>query len=232
MELSRPQLDVGFFTNKIDEMKAFYGEKLGLAFESIMPVGGGLKQHRYLANGSVIKLMESAEQLPPRRAGGYATLVIATPKVSAPEVLHDPDGNTVELVPPGRNGVTQIEVRLGVTEAADYENFYIKGCGAKSIGGNRYQVGETIFTPFADAGATRAPAQLFANPMEAVKSMAALGIRYVTIQVRNCDAAYKELTDAGASQTVTPINFGTVARIAFVRDPDGNFVELAQRPPS
>ena len=38
MELARPQLDVGLFTNKLEEARAFYGEKLGLQFESILPV--------------------------------------------------------------------------------------------------------------------------------------------------------------------------------------------------
>jgi lactoylglutathione lyase len=62
--------------------------------------------------------------------------------------------------------------------------------------------------------------------------MAALGIRYVTVQVRNCDEAFRALTSGGASEAVAPTNFGTVARICFVRDPDGNFVEISQRPPS
>jgi catechol 2,3-dioxygenase-like lactoylglutathione lyase family enzyme len=232
MELARPQVDVGLFTNNIDTMKGFYGETLGLAFESILPVGGGFRQHRYLANGSVIKLMDSRDPLPRRHPGGYETLIIATPKVSTPEALFDPDGNTVELVPPGRDDVTQIEVRLGVTDLDAFEDFYLKACGAQAIGGNRYKIGETIFAPFRDPGATRAAKKSFANPLEVVKEMAALGIRYVTIQVRNCDEAFKQLTSGGATEAVAPANFGNVARIAFVRDPDGNFVELGQRPPS
>jgi predicted enzyme related to lactoylglutathione lyase len=232
MELARPQVDVGLFTNNIDKMKAFYGETLGLAFESILPVGGGFRQHRYLANGSVIKLMDSRDPLPRRHPGGYETLIIATPKVSTPEALTDPDGNTVELVPPGRDDVTQIEVRLGVTSVDIHEDFYLKACGAQAIGHNRYKIGETIFAPFRDPGAERAPKKAFANPLEVVKSMAALGIRYVTIQVRKCDDAFKQLTSAGATEAIAPVNFGDVARIAFVRDPDGNFVELGQRPPS
>jgi len=232
MELARPQVDVGLFTNNIDEMRSFYGEKLGLAFESIMPVGGGFRQHRYLANGSVIKLMDSRDPLPRRHPGGYETLIIATPKVSQPEVLSDPDGNTIELVPPGRDDVTQIEVRLGVTDVGTHEDFYLKACGAVSIGGNRYKIGDTIFAPFHDPGASRAAKKSFANPLEVVKEMAALGIRYITIQVRKCDDAFKQLTSGGAVEAIAPVNFGEVARIAFVRDPDGNFVELGQRPPS
>jgi catechol 2,3-dioxygenase-like lactoylglutathione lyase family enzyme len=231
MELARPQVDVGIFTNNIDEMKAFYGDTLGLAFESILPVGGGFRQHRYLANGSVIKLMDSRDPLPRRHPGGYETLIIATSKVSTAEVLTDPDGNTVELVPPGRDDVTQIEMRVGVTNVDAYEDFYLKACGAKPIGGNRYKIGETIFAAFRDPGAQRAKVAPFANPLEVVKAMAARGIRYVTMQVRDCDGAFKDLTAAGASEAVRPANFGTVARICFVRDPDGNFVEISQRPP-
>ncbi len=82
IELKRPQVDVGLFTNRINEMKAFYGDNLGLQFESVLPVGGGFTQHRYVANGSIIKLMESRDPLPRRHPGGYETLIIATDRVS------------------------------------------------------------------------------------------------------------------------------------------------------
>lgn len=66
--------------------------------------------------------------------------------------------------------------------------------------------------------------------MEAITAMAGLGIRYITLGVKSCDEAFKEATAGGGSVAVAPVNFGTVARICFVRDPDGNFVEIAQRP--
>lgn len=78
MELNRPQVDVGLFTNRINEMRAFYGETLGLQFESELAVGGGFKQHRFIANGSIIKLMDSRDPLPRRHPGGYETLMIAS----------------------------------------------------------------------------------------------------------------------------------------------------------
>lgn len=96
MELARPQLDVGLFTNKLEEAQAFYGEKLGLQFESILPVGGGFNQHRYLSNGGVIKLMHSRDPLPARRPGGYLRSIIASPRVTAPQTLLDQDGNNAE----------------------------------------------------------------------------------------------------------------------------------------
>ena len=85
MELAKPQVDVGLFTNQLEAMQAFYGEKIGLQFESVLPVGGGFRQYRYLCNGSVIKLMHSRELLRPRRPGGYETLMIATPKATGAE---------------------------------------------------------------------------------------------------------------------------------------------------
>lgn len=232
IELKRPQVDVGLFTNRINEMKAFYGDNLGLQFESVLPVGGGFTQHRYVANGSIIKLMESRDPLPRRHPGGYETLIIATDRVSQPEAINDPDGNTIELVPPGRDEVTQLGIRLGVSDVDLFGDFYTKAAGATSIGHNRYMIGETIFGVFRHplARATR-PAPL-ADLMGAVKTMAALGIRYVTIQVMNCDAAFQALTGGGAAVAVNPATFGNVARVSFVRDPDGNFIELAQRPPS
>src|SRR5260370_12223823 len=108
VELARPQVEVGIFTNTIEELKAFYGETLGLAFESLLPVGGGFRQHRYLANGSVIKLMESREPLPRRHPGGYETLIIATPETSTPESLTHPDRNKLVILPPAQDDVTHI----------------------------------------------------------------------------------------------------------------------------
>jgi predicted enzyme related to lactoylglutathione lyase len=232
MELNRPQVDVGLFTNRIKDMKAFYGDNLGLPFESELPVGGGFVQHRFVANGSIIKLMDSRERLPRRHPGGYETLIIATNRVTQPEALNDPDGNTIELVPPGRDDVTQLEVRLGVSDQAQFGEFYTAAAQAVAIGDNRWRIGETIFATFRHPLARAIKPAPVADAMALIKAMAALGIRYVTLQVKNCDAAFQEMTAAGASVGVAPANFGTVARIAFVRDPDGNYIELAQRPPS
>jgi hypothetical protein len=60
MELAKPQVDVGIFTSNLEAMQTLHGDRLGLAFESILPVAGGMRQYRYLANGSFIKLMHAA----------------------------------------------------------------------------------------------------------------------------------------------------------------------------
>ncbi|MGH9344440.1 MAG: VOC family protein [Terriglobia bacterium] len=233
MDLAKQCVDVGIFTNNLEAMQAFYGDRLGLQFESVLPVGGGMRQHRYLANGSVVKLMHSRDPLKPRAAAGYNRLVIADSKVPSPQTLSDPDGNTVELVPNGHNGVNQIEVHLAVSAPAAYDRFYLEAVGAIRLGAGRYKIGETIFSiEKSNEAKSSGPAAPFKNALEVVQAMAALGMRYVTMQVRNCDAAHQSLLAAGASEAVAPSNFGTVARICFVRDPDGNFVEISQRPPN
>jgi catechol 2,3-dioxygenase-like lactoylglutathione lyase family enzyme len=230
MELAKQTVDVGIFTNNLEAMQDFYGKTLGLPFESVMPVGAGIKQHRYLANGSVIKLMHTTEPLARRHPGGYETIMIASSTVKIPRFLPDPDHNTVELIPAGHDDVTQLEIRVGVTEPELFADFYTKALGATAIGDNRFKIGETIIAVFHEPETHKAPPLPFANALEVVKGMAGLGIRYITLGVKDCDASFSALKSAGAHEALAPVNFGTVARIAFVRDPDGNFIELAQRP--
>lgn len=230
MDLAKQTVDIGIFTNNIEAMQEFYGKTLELPFESVMPVGGGIKQYRYLANGSVIKLMHTADPLPRRHPGGYETIMIASKSAKIPRFLPDPDHNSVELIPPGRDDVNQLELRVGVTDPEVFAAFYTKALGAAPIGENRYKIGETIIAVFHEPETKHAPAAHFANALEVVKGMAGLGIRYITLGVKDCEAAFAALKSAGAAEALAPVNFGTVARIAFVRDPDGNFIELAQRP--
>ncbi|HEX4210212.1 MAG TPA: VOC family protein [Candidatus Binataceae bacterium] len=230
MELARQTVDVGLFTNQLAAMQRFYGEELGLQFESVLPVGGGYKQHRYLANGSVIKLMHTEEPLPRRHPGGYETIMIASSKVAGSRAFADPDDNTVELIPTGQDDVTQLEIRLGVKNTDAFGEFYTRALGATAIGHDRYRIGETIVGVYHEPEIRPQASAAFANAMDVIKAMAGLGIRYITLGVTSCDDAFSQATAGGAAAAVSPVNFGTVARICFVRDPDGNFVEIAQRP--
>jgi lactoylglutathione lyase len=49
-------------------------------------------------------------------------------------------------------------------------------------------------------------------------------------KVDDCDAAYDELVTAGATSDVPPTDRPWGQRTAYVRDPDGHLVELAQDP--
>ncbi len=230
MDLARKTVDIGIFTNNLEGMQEFYGKTLALPFESVMPVGGGYKQHRYLANGSVIKLMHTAEPLPRRHPGGYETIMIASTEAKTPRFIPDPDRNSVELIPTGQDDLTQVELRVGVSDPDAFATFYTQALGATPIGGNRFKIGETIIAVFHEPETKKRVLAPSANALDVIKGMAGLGIRYITLGVKDCDAAFAALKGAGAEVALAPFTFGTVARVAFVRDPDGNFIELAQRP--
>ncbi len=60
--------------------------------------------------------------------------------------------------------------------------------------------------------------------------MAAVGFRYLTIQVRDCAAEYRRVMakDVNLGVALTA-GAGPLAGIFMVRDPDGNWVEILQR---
>jgi lactoylglutathione lyase len=228
MELAKRFLDVGVFTNRIDEMRAFYGERIGLPFEELLPVGAGVRQYRYGLLGSVFKLNHIRESLPPRTPGGYQRVAISDLRAT-PSTLRDPDGNEIELVARGERGIAQIEIHLGVTDVDAFEHFYGDALQAERVGAGRFKLGETIVSFERDPAAVRAEKSGSASAVEVIGAMRAVGMRYITVQVRDCDREHRRLTSMGVWEGAAPVTLGAVARISFIRDPDGNFIEVSQR---
>jgi catechol 2,3-dioxygenase-like lactoylglutathione lyase family enzyme len=229
VELAKRFVDVGIFTNRLDEMRAFYGERIRLPYEELLPVGGGVRQYRYGLLGSVLKINHSRDPLPPRIAGGYRMLSISDPRTPMPLPMQDPDGNDVELVPTGHRGVNQIEIQIGVTDEAALEKFYAEALQADRLAANRYKLGETVISFKHDPAAARAPKAQFATATDVIASMRAVGMRYITVQVRDVDAEHRRFMSMGVREGAAPVSLGAVARISFIRDPDGNFIEISQR---
>ena len=90
MQLAKRFVDVGIFTNRLDEMRAFYGERIRLPYEELLPVGGGVRQYRYGLLGSVLKINHSRDPLPPRIAGGYRMLSISDSRTPMPIARNTP----------------------------------------------------------------------------------------------------------------------------------------------
>ena len=229
MELAKRFVDVGIFTNRLDEMRAFYGERIRLPYEELLPVGGGVRQYRYGLRGSVLKINHSRDPLPPRIAGGYRKLSISDPRTPMPMPMQDPDGNEIELVPTGQRGVNQIEIHIGVTDETAFEHFYGDAMQAERLGAGRFKLGETLISFQRDAAAVRAAKSSSASAAEVIASMRAVGMRYITVQVRDVDAEHRRFMSMGVWEGAAPISLGAVARISFIRDPDGNFIEISQR---
>lgn len=229
MELAKQFVDVGIFTNRIDEMRAFYTERIHLPYEELLPVGAGVRQYRFGLLGSVLKINHSREPLPPRKPGGYQRLTISDPNTLTPSVLCDPDGNHIELVTAGEGGVKQIEIHLGVTDEAAFARFYADALEAERLDARRFKLGETIISFAHDREAVRAESSAPASATDVAASMRAIGMRYITVQVRDCDREHRRLTAMGVWEGAAPLTLGAVARISFIRDPDGNFIEVSQR---
>jgi hypothetical protein len=204
MELAKRFVDVGIFTNRLDEMRAFYGERIRLPYEELLPVGGGVRQYRYGLLGSVLKINHSRDPLPARVPGGYRMLSISDPRTPMPLPMQDPDSNDIELVPTGQRGINQIEIHLGVTDEAAFETFYAEALQAERLAAGRFKLGETVISFHRDPAAIRAPKAQSASATDVVASMRAVGMRYITVQVRDVDAEHRRFKSMGVWEGATP----------------------------
>jgi len=229
MELAKRFVDVGIFTNRLDEMRAFYGERIRMPYEELLPVGGGVRQYRYGLLGSVLKINHARDPLPARIAGGYRKLSISDPRTPMPIPMQDPDGNDIELVPTGNRGVNQIEIHIGVTDEVAFDHFYGDAMQAERLAAGRFKLGDTIISFRHDPAAILAQKSATASAADVIASMRAVGMRYITVQVRDVDAEHRRFMSMGVWEGAAPVSLGAVARISFIRDPDGNFIEISQR---
>ncbi|MEO8025671.1 MAG: VOC family protein, partial [Bryobacteraceae bacterium] len=146
----------------------------------------------------------------------------------------DPDGNAIEIVelPAGAEPALLQRAAIGLT-VGDVEKsraFYGKLLGLAEQptqdlpnGGTKYSymAGPTVIKFW------QAPANA---PKKTGGPQEAIGFRYFTFMVKDADAAQKWLTEAGAKIVMPPTDFGRLARILFIADPDGNFIEFAAPP--
>ncbi|HKC52635.1 MAG TPA: VOC family protein, partial [Myxococcota bacterium] len=173
--------------------------------------------HRLGLNGSVLKINHSREPLPDEPPAGYRELAIARAGISAPRALVDPDGNRVVLVPESDASGSRIALGLGVRDPAAFRAFFGRALGLEPAGENGFRCGDSLlrFAAAADA--------------KPVGRMTGPGYRYFTIQVFDVDAEHAGIVARGGIEGRAPLTLGSVARISFVLDPDGNWIEISQR---
>ncbi len=217
MRLAKNFLDVGLQTNNLEPMLRFWQGEAGLAFEEMLPTGGGNRQHRHSLNGAVLKLNHARDPLPEGNPSGYRELLIAREGVSEPRRLTDPDGNTVTLVPPGFRGISSAGVRLAVTSLAESLAYYVEALEWQQDGPAAVRCGETLLLLEEDPAAPP------------TGDMRGVGYRYLTVQVWDCDLEHRGVLARGGTEGRPPITLGTTARFSFVRDPNGNWLEISQR---
>ncbi|HKU37551.1 MAG TPA: VOC family protein [Polyangiales bacterium] len=217
MQLAKKQIDVGLYTNETEAMLEFWQTQVGLRFEELLPLGQGVRQHRHAMNGSVLKLNSVRDPMPPAKPSGYRELWIASVDVAETATLWDGDGNGIRLVLPGYSGVNGIALKLVVSSAARFHDFYGRVMQLQPAAKNTYRCGDSLLM-FEEA---RQVAQ--DSPLRAK------GFRYFTIQVLDVEREHANLLQRGAAEGLAPVTLGQTARISFIRDPDGNWIELSQR---
>jgi glyoxylase I family protein len=152
----------------------------------------------------------------------------------------DPDGNALEIVglrsAPGDKLKTRVQIGLTVSDVQRSRRFYGELLGLKeepemklpasmnTLGNVRYgfQLGATTIKFWSKGELptkTGAPSRY-------------TGIRLMTAHVESVDATCAELVKRGVEIRVQPHDFQGLARVMFVADPDGNWIEFASPLPA
>jgi catechol 2,3-dioxygenase-like lactoylglutathione lyase family enzyme len=220
MQLAKNVIDIGLSTNNLEPMLRFWQQEAIVRFDHVLPVRRGQKQYRHDEQGSVIKLNHHVEPLPEAAPSGYRELIMARESLQEPRRMVDPDGNNVQLVPRGYDGVTQLAVAMGVRSLGEHRRFYGDFLGFAEQSWSRgpaFRLGDSLLLLWEDRAATVDPIRQ------------ARGWRYITLQVAEIDAVHAELRSKGVREGLAPITLGDVARISMILDPDGNWIELSRR---
>jgi catechol 2,3-dioxygenase-like lactoylglutathione lyase family enzyme len=218
--LARPTFDVCVHTNNIVDMQRFWEHDVGLAYEGTLIIRDDLIQHRMRVGDSVIKINHYRHPLPPAVRSGYQNVLIARDGVVRTRTRTDPDGNRMTEIPAGDFGIVDLGVVLHARDVTATRRFYERRLGLDAEGGDtvHVRVGRSRVIVLPDPHARINP------PIQG------RGWRFLTLPVVNVDNAFaRAVTSTSEYPGIPPRQLGELARYAFVRDPDGNWVELSQR---
>jgi lactoylglutathione lyase len=220
--LAKDCLDIGVFTNRLDAMLAFWQDTVGLTFDHMLPLGGGVRQHRHDFETAILKLNHTRTELAPRSCGGYLRLVIGKAGLAEAADLADPDGNPVRLVPKGQGGIDHWAIEVATASKDRFFHHYETCLGLPRDASFPLAVrcGRSLIIGIEDPEA--------AEDTDSAEMMR-LGYRYTTMQVFKVDTVHGQAVARGAQEGAAPITLGETARISFLKDASGNWMELSQR---
>lgn len=256
MEMLKPTLDVGIIVSDIDKAKEFYGTTLGLKLAGTLPMPDGNTMYRYQAGTATLKVRTAPRpaKYPAgvRDAIGFRLLTLYVDDLSgilkrwtsagnpAPQMLGndtftfiaDPDGNPIELVK-AAPGADKIAIGLTVSDVERSRAFYREVLALSEEKPEKVALlnGESKYTFLAGKTQIKFWKGTTENlPKHTGNITDALGFRYFTFLVKDVDGAAEILKSRGAKIVIQPVDFGKVARIMMIEDPDGNWIELAALP--
>lgn len=221
IEYARWGFDVGLLTDRPEAVLEFWTGHVGFPVERVLDPVPGVRQHKLTMHGAVLKVNAVGGPLPARAPwAGVRMLLLADDTADSPVHRSDPDGNQVCFVPPGFAGVDRFGVHLAVSDEAAHHRFLGEVLGAPQVGERTYLV----------AGA---PISFSWSP-DVVPGThgAGAGFTYLTLQVVDVYAAHGTLVGRGATELQAPSGerFASDSIVSFVADPDGNRIEISQRP--
>ena len=256
LDLTEPTLDVGIVAHDTAGMRRFYAEVLGLDLAPEIPVPGGqVVVHR--VGSSAVKLWctnspPDADEGGIDAAIGYRMLTLMLPDLDTVlsraqsagitdverrtfgegsgavpiAFVRDVDGNALELV--GLPGLEpSLQVGLTVSDIERTQAFFTEALGLTSgavsslddIVAHSVGFGSTVVKYWHRGDGL---------PVQTGPISERAGIRYVTAHVADVAAAVATLGTRGVPLAMPPTEVGD-AVVAFVTDPDGNWLELIQR---
>lgn len=217
MKLAKPHLDLGLFTRQIGRHREFWGGTVGLRLDHELELKKGWVQHRFDAHDSVIKVNHWADDLPALPPTGYVGLSIARAGIEAPWEGRHPDGNWVRLVAPGTDGVTRIGITVRTPDPQRMMTFYTEAMEFERVGPHTARCGDSLL--FVEQGPGGSETKDFVGP----------GFRYLTVQIYDADQVMQDIVARGGRIAREAVSFKDVARYGFVKDPDGNWIEISAR---
>lgn len=219
--IAKDSLDIGLFTNQLEPMLRFWQDEVGLPFDHMLPVGGGVRQHRHDFHGAVLKLNHARDPLAPASRGGFQRLIIAQEGRTETRDLEDPDGNRVQLVPRGEAGIEHWAIEVATRDAESFLGHYHHSLGLPRVQGQlAVRCGRSLII-----GLVRPD---IADDTDS-DDLRRTGFRYTTIQVDKVDSVHAGAVERGAQEAAAPQTLGKTARISFLKDAHGNWMELSQR---
>ena len=218
MDLAKQHIDIGLYTNQREEQLDFWQNVIGLEFDHVGKLGGGVHQLRHHMNGSILKINHARNPLHDLDPSGYRRLLIAKPDLAEVQNLEDPDGNLVDLVPMGHRGIVGIGIEIAVSDLAAAKAFWLDALEFRPGDDDTVIAGDTVLMLREDRAIALTP-----------DVSAARGYRYTTVQIFKCDLEHAGILQRGGREGREPRTIGTTTRYSYVRDPDGNWLEVSQR---
>ena len=221
MELAKPALDVGLYTNQLEASMAFWQEQAQVPYDELLKLGGGAHQHRHKIGDSILKINNTREPIAAGQPTGLQRLLLHTSAFEKTRDLTDPDGNLVTLKPASVSFAASSEADRNLTlmlkcnHLAASQDFYGEVLGLQNAADNEFRVGASAIQ--------LEPGEV--GPFD----RAGIGYRYMTVQVFDVVAEHRNIIAKGGREGMPPTRLGEVAYISFVLDPDGNWIEISQR---